>query len=233
LNDALDRIAAIAPSAVLVCAYGALVREPLLSDYEILNVHPSLVPRWRGAAPIERALMAGDAQTGVSIIRLTAELDSGPIYVQAAEPIAPEDTYGTLAPRLARLGGRLLLETLEDPPPLTPQPEDGITYAEKIAPTDRMLDPARTPAELARVVRALDPHIGARIGELRVLAARPAPDPDPAAEDPGDPPRPGTLAAHHGRLVLGAAGGALELLRVQPAGGRPMEAADYLRGHAV
>jgi methionyl-tRNA formyltransferase len=135
---------------------------------------------------------------------------------------------------------------------VTPQPEDGITYAEKIAPTDRMLDPARTPAELARVVRALDPHIGARIGELRVLAARPAagptaPTPEAAAEAPdssraGDPaaaeapdrpPAPGALAAHHGRLVFGAAGGALELLRVQPPGGRPMEAADYLRGHAV
>jgi methionyl-tRNA formyltransferase len=223
LNDALEQVAAVAPTAVCVCAYGALVREPLLSAHEMLNVHPSLLPRWRGAAPIERALMAGDPETGVSILRLTAGLDSGPVCAIRAEPIRPGDTYGTLAPRLAELGARLLLESLDGPAEFVPQTEDGLTYAEKIGPDDRLLDPARPAEELERVVRALDPHVGARIGALRVIAARPTDDPVPAGE----------LAARAGRLLFGAAGGALELRRVQPAGGRPMEAADYLRGHAV
>ena len=228
LNDAGPAIAAAAPTAVCVCAYGALVREPLLSAHEILNVHPSLLPRWRGAAPIERALMAGDERSGVTIIRLTAGLDSGPICAIRSEPIAADDTYGTLAPRLAELGARLLIGSLDDPAvEFVDQPADGVTYAEKIGPEDRALDPGRTPPELERVVRALHPHIGARIDDLRVLAARVA---EPGGA--GDPAA-GELGARDGALLFGAAGGALELLRVQPPGGRPMGAADYLRGHAV
>ncbi len=223
LNDALEEVAAAAPTAVCVCAYGALVREPLLSAHQMLNVHPSLLPRWRGAAPIERALMAGDPETGVSILRLTAGLDSGPICARRAEPIRPEDTYGTLAPRLAELGAELLLDSLDGPAEFVPQTEDGLTYAEKIGPDDRLLDPARPPEELERIVRALDPHVGARVGELRVIAARPTDEAVPAGE----------LAVRAGRLLYGTTGGALELRRVQPPGGRPMEAADYLRGHAV
>ena len=96
-----------------MCAFGALIKEPLLSEHEMLNVHPSLLPRWRGAAPIERAIMAGDEQTGVSIMRLTAGLDSGPVCLAGREPIAPDDTYGSLAPRLQGLGGELLLEVLD------------------------------------------------------------------------------------------------------------------------
>ena len=96
----LERIAAAEPDASCVCAYGVLIKEPLLSDYEILNVHPSLLPRWRGAAPVERAIMAGDEETGVSIMRLTAGLDSGPVCLQEREPIRPDDDYGTLAARL-------------------------------------------------------------------------------------------------------------------------------------
>jgi methionyl-tRNA formyltransferase len=228
LNDAGPAIAAVAPRAVCVCAYGALVKEPLLSAHEMLNVHPSLLPRWRGAAPIERALMAGDVETGVAIIRLTAGLDTGPICAVAPASIAPDDTYGTLAPRLAELGAHLLIDSLSAPAlEFVEQTEDGATYAEKIGPADRLLDPARTPAELDRVVRALHPHIGARVGELRVLAAR--------VHDGGGGggPAPGRLGADDGALLFGARGGALELLRVQPPGGRPMEAADYLRGHAL
>ena len=96
-----------------MCAFGALIKEPLLSDHEILNVHPSLLPRWRGAAPIERAMIAGDDRTGVSIMRLTAGLDSGPVALAAPEPILAHDTYGTLSPRLAELGARLLIEALD------------------------------------------------------------------------------------------------------------------------
>jgi methionyl-tRNA formyltransferase len=114
VNDeaARARIAQARPEVVCVCAFGALIKEPLLSDYEMLNVHPSLLPRWRGAAPIERAIMAGDERTGVSIMRVAAGLDSGPVCAQQSEPIAAEDTYGTLAARLEEVGGELLVRTL-------------------------------------------------------------------------------------------------------------------------
>ncbi|MGH2903505.1 MAG: methionyl-tRNA formyltransferase, partial [Solirubrobacteraceae bacterium] len=162
------RIAEVRPEALVVCAFGALIKEPLLSAQEILNVHPSLLPRWRGAAPIERAIIAGDERTGVSIMRLTAGLDSGPVCMTAEERIESEDTFGTLAPRLQELGGELLVRALDltaagTPPEFAEQDEAGATYAEKIAPADRLLDPLRSAAELERVVRALHPHIGARI----------------------------------------------------------------------
>jgi methionyl-tRNA formyltransferase len=219
-EDARARIAAAAPDAVIVCAFGALIREPLLSDFEILNVHPSLLPRWRGAAPVERALMAGDEATGVCIIRLTAGLDSGPIFTTGREPIAPDDTYGTLAPRLRELGADLLLRVLDDPPDPSEQPADGITYADKIVAADRTLDPAAPAQVNDRVVRALSPHIGARVeladgSLLGVLRA--------AVRAPSEA---GPLRAEGERLLLGG----LELLEVQPAGGRPMDAAAYLRG---
>ncbi len=216
---------------VVVCAFGALIKEPLLSEHDILNVHPSLLPRWRGAAPIERAIMAGDAETGVSIMRLTAGLDSGPVYLEEAEPIHPDDTYGTLADRLQSLGGRLLLRTLEESPTPREQPQEGVTYAEKIGPEDRRLDPTLPAVALERTVRALQPHIGARLpladGETlgvqraQVLSAA---DPDAGDGAPG-------LQAHGERLLLRCTPGTLELLTVQPAGGRAMDASAYLRGH--
>ncbi len=110
---------------VIVCAFGALIKEPLLSEYQLLNVHPSLLPRWRGAAPIERAIMAGDTRTGVSIMRLTAGLDSGPVCLAGEEPIRPDDSYGSLAERLQALGGELLVRALDEAPPFVEQPRRG------------------------------------------------------------------------------------------------------------
>jgi methionyl-tRNA formyltransferase len=210
VNDAEGRarIAAERPDVVVVCAFGALLKDPLLSEHDMLNVHPSLLPRWRGAAPIERAIMAGDEQTGVSIMRVTAGWDSGPVCLAQAEPILPEDDYGTLAGRLQQLGADLLIRTLDERPPCVEQRESGATYAEKITAQDRTLDP-NAPAEAnVRTVRALHPHLGARLALpdgsfLGVLRAR-------VGED-----------------------GQLELLEVQPPGGRPMAYADYLRGHAA
>ena len=170
--EAVDRIAAAEPDRLLVCAFGAIVREPLLSRWPILNVHPSLLPRWRGAAPIERAIMAGDAETGVSIMRLVEELDAGPWCLMETEPIDPGDTFGSLAPRLAEKGADLLARALREEPPFHPQESDGITYAEKIGAVDRDLDPTRPAAENVRIVRALSPHVGARLGELGILDAR-------------------------------------------------------------
>jgi methionyl-tRNA formyltransferase len=248
------RIAEVSPEAVVVCAFGALIKEPLLSDQELLNVHPSLLPRWRGAAPIERAIMAGDPRTGVSIMRLTAGLDSGPVCLAASEAIAPADTYGSLAPRLQQLGGELALRVLEQkargrPLPFTEQDEDGVTYADKIGSGDRLLDPARSATELERVVRALDPHVGARValpdGSLlgvhraRLLTTSRAEgdgvdDRTPAGDGRGDREGIGLgVRASDGRLLLTCGTGALELLIVRPPGGRAMDAASYLRGHGL
>src|SRR3954453_4964330 len=160
--EVLERIAAAEPEVLCVCAYGALVKDPLLSAYDILNVHPSLLPRWRGAAPVERAIMAGDGETGVSIMRLVAELDAGPVYAQRPVPIAPDDDYGAVAARLQATSVELLRAVLDDRPDPAPQPTDGVTYADKITAEDRTLDLARPARENVDVVRALHPHIIAR-----------------------------------------------------------------------
>jgi methionyl-tRNA formyltransferase len=226
-----------ARQTIVVCAYGALIKEPLLSEHDFLNVHPSLLPRWRGAAPIERALMAGDADTGVSIMRLTAGLDSGPVCLAGVEPIRPQDTYRSLSARLQTLGGELLLRALAESPPFLEQPEEGVTYAEKIGPEDRLLDPGRPAVALERVVRALHPHIGARValadGTLLGVpsAAIVSGDTEEAgASGAAEAAAPG-LHARDGRLLLDCSPGVLELLTVQPPGGRAMDAAAYLRGH--
>ncbi len=241
-------IAASGASAVVVCAFGALIKEPLLSAQELINVHPSLLPRWRGAAPIERAIMAGDSETGVSIMRLTAGLDSGPVYRSGREAILAGDTYGSLSARLEALSGALLLDVLDHRAQGTePQPDEqderGVTYAEKIGSEDRLLDPARTAVELERVVRALSPHIGARVAlpDGVLLGVREATvfdspslsqDSGPAGAGSGEESSP-RLIEHDGRLLLACREGALELRRVQPPGGRPMDASSYLRGHGA
>jgi methionyl-tRNA formyltransferase len=230
-EEARARIAAAGPEAVIVCAFGAMISEPLLSEHAMLNVHPSLLPRWRGAAPIERAIMAGDERTGVSIMRVTAGLDSGPVCLSGEEPITAQDTYGTLAGRLQELGGELLVRVLDEGVGairFTEQDESRATYAAKIGPDDRLLDGRRSAPELARVVRALAPHIGAGVilpGGARLgvweASARTARDGDPA---------PGELALERPSPVLGCSPGALELKSVQPAGRRAMAADAWLRG---
>jgi methionyl-tRNA formyltransferase len=216
---------------VVVCAFGALIKEPLLSEHELLNVHPSLLPRWRGAAPIERAIMAGDAQTGVSIMRLTEGLDSGPVCLAESEPIISDDSYATLAGRLQELAGRLLLRTLDckdagNPLPFVEQDDAAATYAEKIAAADRLLDPALTAGELERRVRALHPHVGARaaLPDGTLLGVQRAALADERTQGSG-------LRVAGERLLLDASDGVLELLVVRPPGGRAMDAAAYLRGH--
>ena len=202
---AVEAIEAAGPELLVVCAYGALVGEPLLERYEILNVHPSLLPRWRGAAPIERAIMAGDAETGVSIMRLDAGLDSGPVCLARAEPILADDTWGSLSVRLEELGAQLLLQAMGAERNYVAQDEAQVTWAEKVTAADRTLDRSAPAAEQERVVRALSPHVGARL-EL----------PDGSFL--------GVLEAHveDGLLVPG---------RVLPPGGREMGWEDYLRGH--
>lgn len=228
--DALAAIADAQPDAVAVCEFGQLIREPLLSRYLMLNVHPSLLPRWRGAAPIERALMAGDPVTGVTIFQLEAGLDSGPIALSRAEPIQPRDDRGTLAARLSALGAALLIEALDlaeaGALELRPQAEEGVTYAEKIDAAERRIDVARPAAELERLVRALTPGIGVYVqlegGERLGLEEVRVVDESLGA---------GGVSADGGRLVVGCGAGALEIIQVRPAGKRSMTAAEYLRGH--
>jgi methionyl-tRNA formyltransferase len=228
--EALERLRAAEPDVGVVCAFGQLIREPLLSELELLNVHPSLVPRWRGAAPIERAIMAGDEETGVTIMRVTAGLDSGPIALQERAAIARDDDFGSLSARLAALGGELTVRALDldgaGELSFTEQDDSRATYAEKLAPSERRLDPGRPAIELERVVRALTPHVGAFLeldGGTR-LGVREAFAEDGAA--PG-----GELRVDDGSLFLGCAQGILRLAVLQPAGGRPMPADAYLRGH--
>jgi methionyl-tRNA formyltransferase len=198
----LDETVELPVETVVVAAYGLLIPEPLLSRALWLNVHPSLLPRWRGAAPVERALMAGDARTGVTIHRTTAALDAGPIAAQEAFDLGPDDDAGTVFARSAEIAARLLDDVMADPQ-FEPQPVDGVTYAEKIQPEDRELDLTRPAHESVNRVRALSPHIGARaVVDGRPLVVWKARDAD----------------------------GELELLEVQPEGGKRMAYADYLRG---
>jgi methionyl-tRNA formyltransferase len=234
VNDeaALERIRAARPEVVVVCAFGQMIREPLLSEWPMLNVHPSLLPRWRGAAPIERALMAGDETTGVSVMRVTAGLDSGPVALAEEVAIGAEDDFESLSAKLAALGSELLVRALDRLAAggleFAEQDDDRATYAEKIAAEDRRLDPTRSAAELARTVRALTPHVGAYLetsaGErLGVRRARPV---DVRVKR-------GEAKAEWGALLLGCGRGALRLEVVQPPGGRPMAADAFLRGHPL
>jgi methionyl-tRNA formyltransferase len=228
----LEQIRAVAPEAVVVCAFGQLIREPLLSTWPLLNVHPSLLPRWRGAAPIERAIMTGDRRTGVSVMRVTAGLDSGPVALREEIPIGPEDDFESLAGKLATLGGDLLIEALDLQQRgellYDEQDDEEATYAEKIEAGERRLDPGRPAVELARTVRALTPHVGAylELGDDNRLGVRRA-----RAVDVGV--KQGEMKAEWGALLLGCGRGALRLEVVQPAGGKPMAADAYLRGHPV
>ena len=189
---------------VVVCAYGLLIPAGLLAERTWLNVHPSLLPRWRGAAPVERAIMAGDAETGVTIHETVEALDAGPVAAQAGFPIGSEDDAEDVFARAAEVAVRLLDSVLADPAPVFRPQEGEPTYAEKIGPDDRRLDLARPAEQLVRVVRALSPHIGARAElegrRVTVWRAR-------VGEDSG-----------------------FEPLEVQPEGGRRMEYAAWLRG---
>ena len=199
----LDERVAIPADTIVVAAYGLLIPDVLLERGLWLNVHPSLLPRWRGAAPIERALIAGDARTGVTIHRTTPELDAGPIAAQEAFDIEPDDDAGAVYARSAEIAARLIGDVLPEPR-FEPQPAESASYAEKITPADRELDLSQPVRELVNRIRALSPHIGARAivdgRPLVIWKAREAPD------------------------------GTLELLEIQPEGGKRMSYDAYLRG---
>jgi methionyl-tRNA formyltransferase len=238
--ESLEAIRAADPQVIAVCAFGQLIREPLLSERTMLNVHPSLIPRWRGAAPLERTLMAGDPITGVTIMRVTAALDEGPVALAEEVPVAPDDDYASLSAKLALVAGDLLVRALDELEAgtltFTDQDDSEATYADKIGPEERRLDPTRPVEELERRVRALTPHIGAylELGDGSRLGVRSAKARYPYVHDRADEsPEPGEIVAEDSQLLLVGPDGVLMLEVVQPPGGKPMSAADFLRGHTA
>ncbi len=209
----------------VVAAYGLILPQPVLDApaQGCLNVHASLLPRWRGAAPIHRAVMAGDAETGVCIMGMEPGLDTGPVYLRAATPIGPLDTTGLLHDRLSHMGATLIVEALARLSELSPipQPEAGITYADKIDKAEAAVDWAVSAERVDRQIRGLSPFPGAwtRIGGERVklLASRLAPGQG----------APGTVL---GGFRVACGSGAVEVLSAQREGKRPMPAAEILRG---
>jgi methionyl-tRNA formyltransferase len=226
-EEAVARLGEAAVRALVVVAFGQILREAVLGRWYCVNVHFSLLPAYRGAAPVERALMDGVDRTGVTIMRMDAGLDTGPILRQEAVDVAPGEDGGALTARLAGLGAGLLPRVLDDLEAgrlaETPQPEAGVSLAPKITPEDRPLDFSRPAVALERQVRALSPHIGATCAidgrQVAVWAARARPEPAPRG-----------LTVVEGRLVAGCGEGSLELVEVQPAGRGRMDAAALVRG---
>ena len=232
-SQAQAQLAAWEPDLIVVAACGYILPQDVLDlpPHGCLNVHASLLPRWRGAAPISAAILAGDGVTGVTLMRMDAGVDTGPILAQRQEPIHPADTRATLETRLARLGAELLMETLPaylaGPLQPHPQPADGVTCARPLHKEDGRLDWALPAVALDRQVRAVTPWPGAfttwRGRPLKILRAMPRPG------WRGDAP-PGTVVAQAGTVVVATGEGALRLEEVQLAGKRPMDVAVFLHG---
>jgi len=220
---------ALHADVVVVAAYGLILPKPILAAprHGCLNVHASLLPRWRGAAPIQRAILAGDRETGVTIMQMDAGLDTGAMLLQEAVPIGPATTAGALTEDLASLGGRLIVEALDKLNTLTPQPQPGagVTYAKKLTREEAWLDWRAAAERLARQVRAFDPWPGAYFlsgkERIRVLAAEVA----------AGGSVPGTVLDD--RLTIACGTGALRPTRLQRAGRGAMDAGDFLRGFAI
>jgi methionyl-tRNA formyltransferase len=231
--DSHARVRAAGADAMIVAAYGIILPQAVLDAARLgaINVHASLLPRWRGAAPIQRALLAGDTQTGVSIMKMDAGLDTGAVFAEQPLAIAPHDDAGTLHDKLAELGASLLLGVLADLAAgranAKAQSSDGVTYAHKIEKADTRLHWGRPAAELERSVRAFRPAPGAvarlaeeplKIWRARVVAGR------------GEP---GTVLMQGDALIVACGTDALAIDELQPAGGRRMSAGDFIRGRRL
>jgi methionyl-tRNA formyltransferase len=231
--EAVEALRAAAPDLGVVVAFGQFLPRPVRELPRLgylINAHASLLPRHRGAAPIAHAILAGDAETGISVMRVDKEMDAGPVCLERRTPIGADETAGELEQRLAALAADAIAEALlqieRGAARFVPQDPARATFAPKLAPDDARLDPARPAAELARRVRALSPRPGAALrlrGEtLRILAAHA--EPGPADRAPGAARRSG------GALLVATGDGWLALDRLQRPGGRVLDAADFLRG---
>jgi len=237
LGDAagLDRLRALEPEAIVVAAFGRLLPQAVLDIplHGAINIHASLLPRWRGAAPIHRAILAGDAHTGVCIMQMDAGLDTGPIVSEEAIPIAADDTTGTLAERLAEIGSRLILTALAEiesgQAVPRPQAAEGVTYAVKIQKAEARIDWNKSALEIDRTIRAFNPSPGAvtwlRGAPLKIWGATPA---------PGMADRPGTIVRIDAAGVVVECGkDALQITDLQRAGGKRLLALEFARGHQL
>ncbi|MEI4471428.1 methionyl-tRNA formyltransferase [Frigidibacter sp. MR17.24] len=234
--EAQAEFAALGADIAVVVAYGLILPQAVLDAPRLgcVNIHASLLPRWRGAAPIHRAIMAGDAETGICIMQMEAGLDTGPVLLREAVAIGAEETTGGLHDRLSALGARMILEALAGLPGLVPavQPEAGVTYAAKIDKAEARIDWTRPAAEVDRLIRGLSPFPGAWCeiaGErVKILRSR-------LAGGSGAPGAAGSSApgATGPGFVVACGAGAIEVLEAQREGKRPMPAAEVLRGLAL
>ncbi|MCC6610477.1 MAG: methionyl-tRNA formyltransferase [Burkholderiales bacterium] len=235
----LAQLKVAAPDVMVVAAYGLMLPRAVLDipRHGAINVHASLLPRWRGAAPIERAILAGDARTGVSIMQMDSGLDTGPVLLTAEAPIGRDDTAGTVHDRLAALGARLLVEVLDrfsrGEVAAAPQPLDGATYAPKIGKSEARIDWTQPADRIERQIRAFNPHPGAvahiRGTDLKIWRAATVPDAEARAVLAA-----GTvLRSNTDGIVVACGEGALALTELQRAGGKRLTAAELLRGFPV
>ncbi len=230
----LGRMVGARPELVVVAAYGLILPQAALECAPLgaLNVHASLLPRWRGAAPIQRAILAGDRESGITIMKMDASLDTGPMLAQSAIPITEDDDAGTIHDRLAALGAKMIVAALSalarGDASYTPQPAAGVTVARKIDKSELTIDWSRPARELARAVRAFRPIPGASStlegASVKIWEAR-------VAEGSGEPGR--AIAADPHGIVIACGQGTLVVTQLQRAGGKRLSAGEFLRGHAV
>lgn len=228
---AQQKIAAAGADVMVVAAYGLILPQAVLDlpHFGCLNIHASLLPRWRGAAPIQRALLAGDAETGVCIMQMEAGLDTGPVLLREAFPIAADDTSATLHDRLAALGAKLVVEALGKLPlPAEPQPAEGVTYAHKIEKAEALIDWTKSAAELDRHLRAFNPFPGAQAlfaGQtVKLWRARPVAGSGEFGQ---------ILAVDRSTIVVACGDGALAISELQKAGGKRLPVQQFLAGHPL
>lgn len=229
--DAQSKVAEVGAAVMVVAAYGLILPQAVLDmpRFGCLNIHASLLPRWRGAAPIQRALLAGDAETGVCIMQMEAGLDTGPVLLREAFPIATDDTTSSLHDRLATLGARLIVEALAALPlPAETQPAEGVTYAHKIEKAEALIDWRRSAGELDRHIRAFNPFPGAQArfaGQtVKIWQA------SPLAVN-GESGR--ILAVDRKQVVVACGEGALAITEMQKAGGKRLPVQQFLAGHPL
>ncbi|MGE4447442.1 MAG: methionyl-tRNA formyltransferase [Azospira sp.] len=228
---AQEKLRLLAPDVMVVAAYGLILPQAVLDipRHGCLNIHASLLPRWRGAAPIHRAILAGDAESGVCIMQMEAGLDTGPVLLSASTPITAQDTSQTLHDKLAVQGAQLIVSALQRLPlPAVAQPEAGVTYAAKLDKSEAPLDWRRPAAELDRQIRAFTPFPGTTAvldgAPLKVWAALPR----------SESGVPGTvLAADKHGILVACGSGSLLLTELQKAGGKRLPVAQFLAGHGV